>query len=108
MVPRERFAPIGKHANQLPLCEMCLYEIFGHISQPEPFERGIQAHRDVVEHQLAFDAHLQFLFLFLEFPREEAAVGRQAGGNAVLLRQIARGFRVRMSGEVVGRATRTL
>jgi len=37
---------------------MCLYEIFGHIGQPEPFERGIEAHRDVVEHQFALDAHL--------------------------------------------------
>src|ERR1700759_3122307 len=82
---------------------MSLHEIFRYIGEPEPVQRRIQTHANVVEYQLAFDSHLQLLLPFLELPCEET-VSRQAGGDAVLLSQIARGFGAWMSREVIGGA----
>ena len=53
---------------------MCLYEIFGHISQPEPFERGIQAHRELLREISVEPVTLHALALALA--RDPSAVRR--------------------------------
>ena len=60
--------------------------ILGQICKPEPSQGRVQSQREVVEHELTFDADLQLTPALLEFPSVEAAIGRQAKVDAADVR----------------------
>ena len=87
----------------MTLLDVSLYQVLRHVGQAQPLEGGIQTHADIVEDELAFDAYFQLFPSLLELPREDAAVGRRADGDAVMPDEIARGLGTSIAGEVVRR-----
>ena len=69
---------------------MGAHQILGHVGKPQSLQCGAQAQGDVVEHQLAFHPYFQLLALLFELPRENATVGRQADGDAIVLGEVVR------------------
>ncbi|MNL13652.1 hypothetical protein D3C87_1345640 [compost metagenome] len=90
VVAREGFAPVREHAYQPALRDMLLHQVLRHVGQAQPLQGSLQAHGDVVEHQLALDADVHWLAILLELPRIQPAVSRHAQGDAIVLHQINR------------------
>ena len=61
-------APILEHAFEPAFREMRLRHVLQYISGPEPGQCCIEHLERAVEHELAFDMHLELTAVLLEFP----------------------------------------
>ena len=100
MVARIGRAPIGQHADETPIGDMRPHRILRHIGQPESSQRRIEHRGGAVEHKLPLDAHPDLAATFLEFPRIQPAMRRQAQIDAGMRRQVLRRLRPRAAGEI--------
>lgn len=91
VVSRKRRAPVLEHSLQTSLGNMRYRHVLRHVSEAETGQCRIEHLARAVQHELAFDARVQFATTFLEFPCVEPAVGGQAQVDAVVLDQILRG-----------------
>src|SRR4029077_9807263 len=70
------------------------------VSQAEPVEHCAQSEAIRVEDQLAFHAYCNRATIFVELPRQQAAVGWQPYADAFVLCQVLRSFWPRVTLEI--------
>ena len=93
-----------KDAHQVPVVDQGIELVVGEARKPQPVERRVDDHRDVVAGELPADTDIQSAPVFFEFPGIDPAKGGQAQIDANVLGQVVRGLRFGMGREVTRRA----
>ena len=104
MVAGERRAPVVQDADQPTIADEGRDMVVRDAGEAEAGHRRLEHHAHVVEHQPAFNPHVEVAPVAAELPGVEAAGGHQPQVDAVVVRQLVGGCGPAVRGEVGGRS----